>query len=129
MNRLIPILLLTVGMLLVACDYDTIQRDNIMQVEIANDSEYQLNLGLQQILGRPGIVEAHISRQADFFRISKLTFEVTALGVEDALIYSYLAAQDFVGRDWVEIKVCRGAACADANSSEEVVVIEFIVRN
>jgi len=132
--RIIPTLksiLITLTVLLMAsCSDKEFEENHIIHIEIKNTEEYLLDLGLHRMIDRPnGVVDADIILQANHFRKSELEFVVTGLGLNDNVIYKYLAEENFIGKDYVEINVCKSFECGKVGSQFETVKIEFIITN
>ena len=109
---------------------EEIGTNDVLQINLKNSEEYLLDLGLQKMFDHPeGIVDANITFQAGHFRKSELAFAVTGLGLNDNVVYKYLAEENFTGKDYIEITVCRSLPCDRADAKVEVIKIAFIITN
>ncbi len=119
-------LIVTMG----GCSKKEIEANDVLQINIKSSEEYLLDLGLQKMFDRPeGVVDANITFQAGHFRKSELTFAVTGLGLNDNVVYKYFAEENFTGKDYVEITVCKSSACNSADAKVEVIKIAFTITN
>ncbi|MDN5211872.1 hypothetical protein QQ020_07410 [Fulvivirgaceae bacterium BMA12] len=119
-------LIVTMG----GCSKKEIEANDVLQININSSEEYLLDVGLQKMFDRPeGIVDANITFQAGHFRKSELTFAVTGLGLNDNVVYKYLAEENFTGKDYVEITVCKSWTCDNVDAKVEIIKIEFIISN
>ncbi len=127
---LISILVTLTVLLITSCLDKEIEENLVLQIELKNTEEYILDLGLQKMIDRPnGVADVNIIFQANHFRKSELEFVVTGLGLNDNVIYKYLTEENFVGKDYIEINVCKSFECANVGSQIETIRIECNVTN
>ncbi len=123
-----PVLVILIALLVTCCSDQEIERNDVLRINAKNDEEYILDLGLQKTFDRPnGVTDAIIIVQANHFRKSEIEFEVTGLGLYDKVLFKYLAVENYEGKDYVEIRVCKSSECRNIDSEIEIIKVEFSI--